>query len=279
VISLRRHWKPLLLVLVLGPTILFAGSYAVGSAAGSHSERYTQAPGPWNVNMTINHPSYVVSGQQVVVTLTLGVSAPDSNYSVGVNDMAVELREPTTINSTSNIVTSWAVLGSGRTNVNQNYTGARLVRVVSVMATMPPTNGALDLLSPTSNVAFNGVVDFTVYQKERNVTSASPQSISLIDSVTYYRSQLSTIASTSSWVTYQLLAALAGLAIFVRYRPLSLGVAVDTYTLGLQSYRAERALSRLDEMLKSGMVGKQRYEELKQGFAKELDRLRGESRQ
>jgi len=226
--------------------------------------------------MTLSHPSYVVSGQQVALTLTIGLKIFNSNISLGVTDVGVEVRQPTVINSTSGVVSSWAVLGSAQLNVNQNFSGSGIVtRAVTVTAAAPSTSGALELLVPTSNVAFNGYVDLNVYQKAGDVTSASPQSVSLLDSVTYYRTQLSTLALTSSWVTYQLLAAVAGLALFVRFRPSYLGVPTDSYSLGLKSFRVERSLAHLDDMLKSGMIGQQRYEELKQGFVKELDRLRG----
>jgi hypothetical protein len=268
----------MLLVFVLLPSILFAGAYGAGLASGTRAERYSQPPGSWNLNLTVSHPSYLVSGQQVAVTIRVGVSAPDKNYSVGVNDVVLELRQPTVINTTSNIVTSWSVLGSTQVVVNQNFTGPSTVtKVVTLMATMPPTSGALDLFAPTSEVGFNGVVDLTIYQKSGGAVSASPQSVSLVDSATYYRNELSTIASTSSWVTYQLLAAVAGLVFFVRNKPPFFGAPTDSYSLGLKSYRVERSLSRLDEMRKSGIIGQQRYDELKQGFTKELDRLKGAS--
>lgn len=274
--SARRHWRAILLLLVLVPSISFVSWYAVGLASAARTDRYAQEPGDWSVNMTITHPAYLVSGEQVPVTLSIGIKVPNSNFTVGVSDVGVETRQPTTINGTSGVVTSWNNLGSVRVPVNQNFSRPGYVtKVLTVMAVSPPTGGASDLLVPTSAVAFNGFVDLLVYQTSGNVTLVYPQSISLLESVTFYQTELSTIASTSSWLTYQLLASVVGLAVLVRYRPTGFGAPTDSYSTGLKSYRAERALARLEEMLKSGMIGQRRYEELKQGFMKELEKLKG----
>ncbi len=224
----------------------------------------------------VTHPSYVVSGQMAGVTLTVGIQAPNKNFTIGLNDVVVEVRQPLAINETSGVVGSWAVLGSAKLNVNQNFSGTGSMQsALNVGVPLPPSNGPADLFVPASAVAFNGVADITVYQKQGDTTSSSPQSVSLVDSVTYYRTQLSTVASTSAWVTYQLLAGLAVAALIIRTRSPPLGPSVSPYSIELRKFKAERVLARLEEMRRSGKIGQSRYDEMKQDYQNELGRHAG----
>lgn len=266
----RRHRRLILLLLMLVPTILFGWSYAAGATAGTRTEHVVQGPTDWTVSLSVSHPGYVESGQQVPVVVTVGVQTSSSNFTVGVNDVGVEIRQPTAINTTSGIVSSWAVLSSAKVNINQNFTGGGTVqKTLTLNVASPPSNGAADLLVPVASIAFNAVSDITVYQQVGNVTNSTPQSLSLIDSVTFYDRQLSIVASTSSWVTYQLVAALVVAAALITTRPSPMGPAAVTYTSELKKFKTQRTLARLEELRNSGKMSQSRYDELRQQHQKD----------
>ncbi|MDE1854270.1 MAG: hypothetical protein KGI38_11075 [Thaumarchaeota archaeon] len=272
----RRHRKPLLILLMLVPSILFASSYAAGAASGGRTEHFAQSPGDWSVSVAVSHPSYVVSGEQVAVALTVGVQDSNSNFTIGVNDVGVGVRQPLAINTTSGVVGNWEVLSTSTVKVNQNFSTSDTVqRVIMLGVASPPSNGPADLFVPSGAVAFDGFADITVYQQAGNVTYASPQTVSLIDSVTYYQSQLSTVASASSWVTYQLLAALVVAVLIIRTRPPPLNAAASPYSLEMKRFKAARMLARLGELRKSGRIGQARYDELTAGLRKDLGEPEG----
>lgn len=247
---------------MLVPSLLFASTYAAGAASGPRSERYGQPPGDWGVTIVVSHPAYVVSGTHASVTLTLGIQVANGNDTVEVSDVVAELRQPSVINSTTGVVTSWRVLGSAMMSINQNFTGTASVgRVLTLAIASPQSNGAGDLLVPESSVAFNGVADMVVFEHQGNASIASPQTVSLADSATYYQSELSTVISSSSWVTYQLLAGLVVAVLLVRSRSVS-AVAKAPYSLELRKFKSERVLARLEELRRSSKMSQQRFDEL-----------------
>jgi hypothetical protein len=114
----------------------------------------------------------------------------------------------------------------------------------------------------------------TVYQSSGNTTTASPVMISLLDGQAFYQTQLSTIVSSSSWVVYQLLAGLLISVIYLVTRPQTMNQVDGAYAHKLESYRLERSLVHLDELLKSGKMSQKTYDQLKLSYEGELARAR-----
>jgi len=159
--------------------------------------------------------------------------------------------------------------------IGKNYTTSnQLSRVINVVAAYPPSSSFFDSLSPSGKIAVNGIVDFTVYQTEGSATVANPQSISLLDDATVYQTQLSTIRSASSWVVYQLSAALVVSVVYLRTRQTGMNPADTPYAFQMQSYRIQRKLANLEELMKSRKISEGRYNELKQQYEKELAQMR-----
>jgi hypothetical protein len=274
----RLDGKRRLLVLVLltlVPTIYFGTSYAGGVVSGNVVERYAPALGDWNVNMTFGHPAYVFSGQQVTVTLAVGANIQNKNFTIEINDVGAELRQPTAINATSGAVNSWTTLSASQVVVNRNFSVTGTIkRTLTLTVASPPSGGALEVLTPASRVAFNGFVDYTLFDRSGGVVNASPQSLSLVDADTYYQTELSAVGSTSSWLVYQLVFALAAAAAFILLRRPAVSLGDSPYSVTVRSFRAERALAKLEGMKSSGKIGEQAYQALKAKYQQELDKSR-----
>jgi hypothetical protein len=267
----RRRFAILLLILLV-PTILFSSVYALGSAYGTSSQRYAPAPGDWSVNMTLTHPGYVIPGQEATMMVKVGVNVPNKNFSLGIGNIAVELRQPLSINSTTGIVGGWAVVSNSFAPIAQNFTGSTsFSRNLTLKIPSLPGSGASDLFIPVNRVAFNAVVFFTVYQQSGGTVTATSQSLSLLDARTFYQTQLSSVVSSSSWLTYQLIAALVFAFLFVRAQP-TVSVREQTpYSRTIWRFKRERMLAHLEDLKYKGRIGEQRYSELKDEFKRELN--------
>jgi hypothetical protein len=277
-----KYERILLLLLLLSPSILFGAYYLSTSlppAGGARHIGMTTADQGWSVNLTVRYSPYFITGQQVPIDLTLKLQVTNPNVTIGVGYIGVEFREPLKINSTSGVVSEWSVLSSALRPVRQNYASPGLIsRTISLVATYPPTRSLLDLFAPSDKVAINGIANFTVYQTSGNATTTTLLTISELDSQTFYQTQLSTIISASSWLVYQLLTALLVSAVYIQTRPASTSSVDRTYVSRLETYKLERSLAHLDELLKAGKVSESSYSELKQDYEKELTRVKAADR-
>lgn len=270
--QLEGHRYLILVLILLAPSVWFASEYAVNSSSGDRTvNSIATTPGPdWNVTMSVENPSYFLTGQQVPVNLLITVAILNPNVTIGLNTLSVELREPLKVNPTTGVVETWRTLSSSQGGIFSNYTTSSTVsKVVEVTGTYPPSANPIDSFTPSSRLALNGVLNYTVFQASENVTSASPQLISLVDDQAFYRTQLSTVESVSSWISYQLSTALLVSLIYIRTRPREIGTAERTYALGLDSYKIERTLAHLGELRNSGRLSDTKYGELKKDHSKD----------
>lgn len=271
--SLVKYRFAILTLLLLVPSIWFGAVYAansISSARGTDRYSLTSDEG-WSVDFTASHLSYFIAGQQIPLNLSLKLIVSNPNVTIGVDDVRAEVRDPSRVNSTTGAVEGWRTLSYVQTAVGTNYTATgKLSKVIGVVAVYPPSSSFFDPFVPSMKIALNGVVDFTVYQSDGNMTTASPQSISLLDSQGFYQTQLSTVMSPSSWMVYQLSTAVLVLVAYIRIRPAEMNPAETTYAVQVQSYRIQRKLANLEELMKSHKISESRYRELKQEYEKEL---------
>jgi uncharacterized membrane protein len=268
-----KYRRAALLLLLLLPSIFF-GVYSVSnslSSSNQHRVTMTTSGQGWNLNLTAVHPSYFFTSQRVPVTVNLRLQVTSPNFKIWVNNVGVELREPLKINSTSGIVSTWNTLSSGKAQIKANYTSAQaLSNQISLVATYPPSSSPFDPFVPASRVAINALANVTVYQSSGNLTTATPIVMSVLDGQTFYQTQLSTIASTSSWLVYQLVAALVVSVILVLTRPPAASATDRAYSFDLESYKRERSIARLEELMKSGAMSESSYGKLREKYEKEM---------
>lgn len=267
-----------LLLLLLSPSIFFGGFYVSNTLSASNGVKHlglTASDLGWSANLTLSHSVYFVTGEQIPVELNMRFQVSNPNVTLLIGSVGVEIREPVKVDPTTGIVSAWRVLSSTQSSVRQNFSAAGgLSRVVSLPAKYPPSSGILDSFGIASRVAINGIANLTIYQSGGNSTVSSPVVISLIDGQTFYQTQLSTIISSSSWLVYQLLAALVASVLYIRTRPLPVSTIDKAYRLRLESYKLERSLLQLEELHKAGRVNENAYNGIKESYEKELALVR-----
>ncbi len=277
-----KHRRLLLLLLLLSPSILFGADYVVNSVAYPNRTVHltaTSSDPNYNVTMAMSYPSYIVTGQQVNVNLTLKLGFSSPYNSIGIDGVTAELRDPSRINRTTNVVEEWQTLSSRTTPVATNYTSSgTFTRTISVPATNPPSGNPLDLFVPTTKVAVNGASDLTLYSTAPdNTTAASAVSLSYLDGQTIYQTQLSAMRSTTSLFLYQLIAALLVSLFFLRMRSItaaSVGPGERGYSAKLENFMLQRNLAQVENLRNSGRINESGYKELKQKYEEKLSRLK-----
>ena len=271
---LSRYRYTLIIIILIAPSAWFAATYFVDSS-GVKQFAMTASDPSYNVALTMHHPAYFVTGEQVPVNLTVKMQLGGNYTKAELTDMGVEARYPAKINSTSGVVLAWRMLSSAQMMIAHNYTGSTSVsKLIPLTMVSPPANGIADSVVPWGSMAINGFADVTLFGTEGNSSLVTPVSISLLDSQTVYQAQLSTVGSTNAWAVYELLAALLASLLFGFTIPTATTPAAKSYGLELESFRVQKKLEALEELLSSGKISESRYKELKASYDKELAQVK-----
>ncbi len=266
-------WVGIALIL-LAPAVLFSADYLGNSYPFSNPTRQssiTESGSGWQATITIKHPAFIVTGQQIPANVTVGIATSNQNVTVQLNSLVAQLRVATHLNSTTNLVEGWTVLSSVGSRINMNITSSgQQSRILELTAFYPPTASFLDQVSPSARMAVNGMVNMTIYTGAGNQSSVDFATLSILDDRPFYQNQLASIRSAASWLNYQLIAAVAALSLYVALRP-SGSLPVDQiYMSKIEAYVAERKIAHLEELRKSARIPEGVYDELKHSYEKEV---------
>jgi len=269
--SHRRASQGVLLLLLFAPSIVYLADYSVSALLpGPTRLSGSGSDAGWNLVMQESYPSYLITGEQIPVNLTLTLQLSEPYTSLRVDGLTAEVRDPNGINTTTNIIQTWTTLSFRAVPLGVNFTSpARISRVIYVAAVYPPSTGYLDPLVPTARIAVNGIVDFTLFSPE----GSTSERVSLLDNQTVYVNQLSSMRSSASLLVYQLLTTLIASILFYRSRAVRAQPADAAYSRSLDAYRLTKSLAELDELMRARKIGQERYTELKKKYEEELAKV------
>ncbi len=271
---LTRYRYALIIIILIAPSAWFAASYFMNNG-GTREFTMTASDVGYSVAFTMRHAAYFLTGEQVPVNLTVKMQLGASYNKAELMDLGVEVRYPAKINSTSGVVHTWRMLSSSQMIIAHNYTGSTSVsKLVRLTMVSPPANGLADSVVPSGSIAINGFADIMLFGSAGNSTLVTPISISLLDGQTVYQAQLSTVGSTNAWLVYELFAALLASLLYGFTIPTTATPAARTYGLELESFRLQKKLEALEELLRSGKINEGRYRELKESYDKELAQVK-----
>lgn len=225
--------------------------------------------------MNVSYPAYMISGETIPLHFALGVKLNAPYFTVNLQQEGVEVRVPSQLNVTTNAVQAWGILSSASVLMNKNYSsGSQAVRNFELAATYPPSNSVFDPLTTSRRIAINGMATATIYSNDGNTTSSSSATLSMLDAQTIYLSQLATVRSSTSWVTYQLAAISMVSLVYARVGRIVVNPADAMYSARLDSHRLQKSMDELENLMKSGKIGEKKYQELKSTYEKEMARLK-----
>ncbi len=277
---LRKRLTFIVLALILlSPSIYFGGFYAVSLASPGKASQYTSSSsdGNWSLTVGLSYPSYMLSGLRAPVTIMVNLKLTQPYVALYLSQVGIEIRQASVINSTTNVVQSWTTLFSNYTNMGKNFTATgTIIRIFDPPITYPLNGSVTDVLAGGRKLAINGIVNFTTYAAPGSSAATSTQVLSVLDAQTTYLTQLSDVASSLSWIFYQVvsLAIVSVVYISVRMKIRSPPVPADSrYTARLGSLRLERSLAKLEEWMKSNMISEAKYRDLKERLERELEQL------
>jgi hypothetical protein len=271
---LSRYRYALIITLLVVPSAAVAASFLMNNG-GTRQFTQTASDTNYNVVLTMRHPAYFLTGEQVSVNLTIKAQLSGDYTKMELRDLGVEVRYPAKINATTGVVQAWRTLSSSQLTIAHNYTGAISVsRSIPFSMVSPPANGLADSIVPSAIMAVNGFADVTLFGSAGDNTLATPVDISLLDSQTVYKAQLSTVGSTNTWLVYQLFAALFASLLYGYTIPTAATPAARSYGLELESFRVQKKTEALEQLFSSGKIGESRYKELKALYDKELAQVK-----